>query len=188
VPTFRRRSFARLALAGALLLGLTAAAPTVSAQGDPAFTPYCIDGLEIQAEPGQDLLVVCGWGATTKGLLQMFIKADATNFVLTDASGNVVWSLGQKESAAYWGKPYSLADSDQGVDCKEDTFWAADWQYTLPGLSAGTYTLTTTDAYRHPINDGYHTCSFDGEPISPTPSLYRTGVTTSVVTIVVAAQ
>jgi hypothetical protein len=107
--------------------------------------------------------------------------------VLTDASGHVVWSIGPKEGAAYWSSPYPGPAADQGVDCKEDTLWGSDWEFTVPGLPAGTYTLTTTEMYKHPVNDGYHTCSFEGEPISDTPSLYPAGLRLNVVTIVVAA-
>jgi len=179
-----RRTFASL-LSGTLLLGLLAA-PTASAADDPVFVPYCFPGAEFQAEPGQDLLVVCGWGATTRGLLQMFIKADLKTHTLTDASGNVVWSIGPKAGLAYWSSPLKGPASDQGIDCKSGNFWVADWEYTVPGLPAGTYTLTTTEVFRHPINDGYHTCTFDGEPLADTPSLYPAGTTTTVVTIVVA--
>ena len=45
-----RRTVVRLALSGTLLLGLMAAAPVASAQGEPAFVPYCIDGSEWQAD------------------------------------------------------------------------------------------------------------------------------------------
>lgn len=180
-----RRTFASL-LSGALLLGLVAA-PTASAADDPIFVPYCLDGTEVQVEPDQDFVVVCGWGATTRGLLQMFIKADVKTHTLTDAAGNVVWSIGPKEGMAYWSRPLKGPASDQGIECKGKVFWVADWEYPLSGLPAGTYTLTTTEVYRHPINDGYHTCTFEGEPLSSPPSLYPAGEITSVVTIVVAA-
>jgi hypothetical protein len=59
------------------------------------------------------------------------------------------------------------------------------WHFTLPALPDGTYSLTTTEAFRHPVNDGYHTCSFEGERFPP-PSLSSAGPRpTSVVTIVV---
>ena len=55
----------------------------------------------------------------------------------------------------------------------------------LPALPDGTYTLTTTESFRHPVNDGYHTCSSEGERFPP-PSLSSAGPRpTSVVTIVV---
>ena len=183
-----RRTVVRFALSGTLLLGLMAAAPVASAQGEPAFVPYCIDGSEWQAEPGQDLLVVCGWGATTRGLLQMFIANDTKSHVLTDSAGHVVWSLSPSQGAPYWGPLIKGPASDQGIECKGGTFWTSDWEYTVPGLPAGTYTLTTTEVYKHPVNDGYHTCSFEGQPISPTPSKYPAGTVLSVETIVVAAS
>jgi hypothetical protein len=186
VEVLLRRKFARLALGGTLLLGMTAVAPTVSAEDDPAWTPYCLNGIEIAAEPGQDLLVACGWGATTKGLMQMYINADLKSHTLTDASGHVVWSIGPEEGAAYWDTPTKGSASDAGLDCKGGSLWGATWRYIVPGLPAGTYTLTTDEVFKFPVNDGFHTCSYEGEPVSGTPSLYREGPPQSVVTIVVA--
>jgi hypothetical protein len=49
----------------------------------------------------------------------------------------------------------------------------------------GVYTVTRTETYRHPVNDGFHTCWFDGEQVVPPPSLYR-GSFDALTTLVVA--
>lgn len=188
--TALRRRISGLALGGTLLLGMMAAAPIASAQEPefPAFVPYCFNGATFDAEAGQDLFLYCDWAATTKGLVQMFTKADLKSHTLTDASGHVVWSINPKQGASFWSSPIRFLASDAGLECKQRDLWRSRWSYTVPALPVGTYTLTTNEAYSHPVNDGYHTCSFEGQPISPTPSLYPAGPQVpSVVTIVVSA-
>ena len=61
-----RRQMARLALAGIVVLGLTAPAPIAAAQDEPVFIPYCFNGATFDVESGQDMLLACGWSATTR--------------------------------------------------------------------------------------------------------------------------
>jgi len=59
------------------------------------------------------------------------------------------------------------------------------WRYPLGVLDDGTYALTWSETLTHPVNDGMHTCTYQGEQI-PSPSLYPAGaLPTVVVTIVV---
>lgn len=175
----RRAGFA---LAGAFLL-LALGSSVASAQDEPAFVPYCFDGGTFEVESGQDILLGCGWGATTKGLMQSFLNSNSKTLVLTDESGAVVWSLSRSEAADYWSALTSGPDGD-GLECAGGVLYGAFWSYTLPALPDGTYTLTTSETFAHPINDGFHTCSFDGEAI-PAPSKVPATSFDTVLTIVV---
>ena len=180
-----RRHISRLALAGIVVLGLTASAPIAAAQDEPAFIPYCFNGATFDVESGQDMLLACGWSATTRGLLVSFLNADVKSYALVDSSGNVVWTLDAAQDDAYWGDLTKIPAADAGVECAQNDVWVVNWHFMLPALPDGTYTLTTTEAFRHPVNDGYHTCSSEGERFPP-PSLSSAGPRpTSVVTIVV---
>jgi hypothetical protein len=60
------------------------------------------------------------------------------------------------------------------------------WHYVPGSLPAGHYTLVETWTLDHPVNDAMHTCTIDGKPAAPPPSLYWPGVIISTVHIVVS--
>jgi hypothetical protein len=165
-----RRVFVPLVAA---LLALSTLAPAVSAQGEPVLFDACFNG-QITLNAADNNTLACSWGAKTKGLVQMFVKADVRSFVLTDASGKVVWKLDPDQAAAVWSDPVTVTQSDWGFECVRDVGWFARWWYPLGALEPGTYTLTRNETYLHPVNDGMHTCSIEGERIPP-PSLYPAG-------------
>jgi hypothetical protein len=145
----------------------------------------CFDG-SISVDSGQDIELSCGWGAKTKGQLNEFLTADIRSFTLTNGAGIEVASLDATQAATYWRSPITLPASIIGLECVREDTWAMPWRYPLGVLDDGIYMLTWNEALTHPVNDGMHTCSIDGERIPP-PSLYPAGpLPTVVMTIVVS--
>jgi hypothetical protein len=172
----------------AALLAMSALAPAVSAQDDPAFVYPCFDPSPDTwaAEPGQPIVFGCGWGATTLGGLQSFLTADVRSFVVQDEDGNTVLAVGPGDADPGWGIPERFASGDEEVACASPYGWGVFWTHVFEdGLPEGVYTVTWTETLRHPVNDGSHTCRFEGEPVVLPPSLFR-GSFDAVSTLVVA--
>jgi hypothetical protein len=176
----------RSAIATATLgLSLALFVPPVAAQDGEAAVVYpCADGETFTVEEGQPIVLFCGWFATSKGLLVDFRTAHVGTYVLM-SGGQETWSLGAGEVAAHWSAPYQFSAAGLGLACVHEDVWVTGWEFQLGTLDPGTYTLVSDEWLTHPVNDGAHTCSFDGERI-PAPSLYWTGpLYHSQVTIVV---
>ncbi len=173
-----------IALVVAMLLALSVAAPAASAQSPTEVDTCWSDTVAVSQ---LDYIVLhCPWGAKTEGLVRMFLNGDVISFELKDETGNLVWTLGAKDAATYWSDPFKVKASDFGFECRPDVTWVSHYLVPLGTLEAGTYTLTVNETYLHPVNDGLHTCTYEGEKI-PSPSLYPAGpLPTVVVTIVVS--
>ena len=169
----------------AMLLSLSVAVPAASAQ-EPTYVYWCFGDTTVTVSQTDDIILRCPWGAKTEGLLRMYLNSDVISFELKDGTGNVVWALDAEDAATYWSDPFKVKASDVGFECKPDVSWASRLTVPLGTLAVGTYTLTVNETYLHPVNDGIHTCSIDGERIPP-PSLYPAGpLPTVVMTIVVS--
>jgi hypothetical protein len=169
----------------AMLLALSVAAPAASAQ-EPTYVYWCFGDESVTVSQNDYIVLRCPWGAKTAGLVRMFLNGDVISFELNDGTGNVVWTLDPEEAATYWTEPVKVKASDFGFECKPDVEWLSRLLVPLGTLAAGTYTLTVNETYTHPVNDGMHTCSIEGERIPP-PSLYPAGpLPTVVMTIVVS--
>ena len=167
-----------------MLLALSVTVPAASAQS-PTYVYFC-EFNTVEVNHLDDIILRCPWGAKTEGQMRMFLNHDVISFELKDEAGNLVWTLDAEDAATYWTDPVKLKASDFGFDCMPDTQWLSRLLVPLGTLDAGTYTLTVNETYLHPVNDGGHTCSIDGERIPP-PSLYPAGpLPTRVVTIVVS--
>jgi hypothetical protein len=172
----------------ATLLAMSTLVPAVTAQDDPAFVAPCFDPSPDTwtAEPGQAILFGCGWGATTLGGLQSFLTADVRSFVVRDEDDNIVLAIGPDDADPGWGTPERFPSGDEEVTCASPYGWGVFWTHLFEnGLPEGVYTVTWTETLRHPVNDGQHTCRFEGEPVVPPPSLTR-GPFDAVSTLVVA--
>ena len=168
----------------AMLLGLSIAVPA-SAQ-EPTYVYWCFGDTTVTVNQTDEIVLRCPWGAKTEGQMRMFLNSDVISFELTDGIGNVVWTLDAEDAATYWSDPVKGKASDFGFVCMPDVSWVSRLTVPLGTLAAGTYTLTVDETYLHPVNDGIHTCSIDGERIPP-PSLYPAGpLPTVVMTIVVS--
>ncbi len=169
----------------AALLALSALAPAASADEEPAIVGPCVDGLTWYAEPGQPLQFRCGWGAQTYGQMRSFLTSDVRSLMVTDETGAVVLDLDPAEAAAFWWEPMRLEAEPGELTCASRWGWLMPWRYPAEGLEAGVYTITWTETYTHPVNDGMHTCWWDdGTRWEPVPSLYR-GESNAVSTLVV---
>jgi len=131
-----------------------------------------------------------GWSAATPGLLKMYLKANHTWLVLTDDdTGEVVFSLSDAQIAGMYGAVrYGPPDEVMwpGWACPMPKLYYNVWHYVPGSLPAGHYTLVETWTLDHPVNDAMHTCTIDGKPAAPPPSLYWPGVIISTVHIVVS--
>jgi hypothetical protein len=169
----------------AMLLALSVAAPAASAQ-EPTYVYWCFGDETVTVRQTDDITLRCPWGAKTEGQMRMFLNSDVISFELKDGTGNVVWALDAEDAATYWSDPIKGKASDFGFECKPDVSWLSRLTVPLGTLAAGTYTLTVNETYLHPVNDGIHTCTIDGERIPP-PSLYPAGpLPTVVMTIIVS--
>jgi hypothetical protein len=102
---------------------------------------------------------------------------------VTDADGKPVVDLDAASARAYWWNPVRLEDTDSV--CASRWYWMTPWRYPLAaGLPAGEYTVTWTETWTHPVNDGLHTCWWEGTRLAPAPSLYL-GSANAVSTLVV---
>ena len=156
----------------ACLLLLTLA-PAASAQEEPAFAFPCGDGFQFEAEAGQPILFLCGWGTQGPGLIVTFLKAHRGTLVVENEQGDPVLHIGPAEFATLWGDPESFPSGDDDVTCAGPTSWVVLWSYLLEdGLPDGTYTVTLQEYLRHPVTDGSHTCWFDdGTRLGDPPNL-----------------
>lgn len=169
----------------AMLLALTVAAPAASAQ-EPAYVYWCFGDETVTVSQTDEIVLRCPWGAKTAGLVRMFLNGEVISFELKDGNGDVYWTLGAEDAAKLWTDPVRGKASDFGFECRPDVSWVSRLVIPLGTLPADTYTLTVNETYLHPVNDGIHTCSIDGEQIPP-PSLYPAGpLPTVVMTIVVS--
>jgi hypothetical protein len=120
-----------------------------------------------------------GWGASTPGLVKMYLKANHTSLVLKNAdTGEVLLSVTDEQIAQnYLGLSFGTPEEvwGAGMVCPMPYQWYIVWQYGYGSLPAGRYTLVETWTLDHPVNDALHTCTVDGEPASPPPSLYSAG-------------
>ena len=178
----------------AALLAMSTIVPAVSAfePGEQAFVAPCFDigqfGGTWMAEPGQPIRFTCGWGATTKGGLLSFLTADTRSFTVQDKDGNTVLAVGPADGVPGWGLPQrGPSDDGSGVTCASPFGWSVGWNHVSEdGLPEGVYTVTWTETLRHPVNDGFHTCSFEGVRLVPAPSKAPAGSLDVVTTLVVA--
>jgi hypothetical protein len=117
--------------------------------------------------------------------VQAFRTSSVLLLVLRNAAGAVVWSRGPVETEDYYLPPtWSRASDFPGWVCHPDVGWLLPWQVALGPLPAGTYTLTQTETFRHPVTDGLHQCWYEGVRLAEPPSMYR-GTYDTTVTIVV---
>lgn len=143
------------------------------------------DGATFTADDSdQPVLLFWGWFTRTRGQIKVFHKHAYQTFVLTGPNGTV-FDLSAQESQAYWGVPFKLSPDFFGEVCPNGLLWGNRWQLDLGILPPGAYTLQSRMVFEKPVNDGAHTCTFDGQPVSPSPSLYRPGEELATVTIIV---
>lgn len=142
------------------------------------------NGATYYVEADQPILIGTGWVATTQGQLQVYRNHSFQTFILSGPEG-IVLDLSADESEAYWG-PFQPIPYGEDIACPMPSLWRTRWGYMQEPLPPGEYTLVYTEVLTQPINDGYHTCTVDGESVPP-PSLYRPGEPfVSTVTIVVS--
>lgn len=159
----------QVVLVTCLLLGVWIV-PSTSAREPVVVFPYA-DGWTFDAHKNQDILVRWGWFAATQGLVNAYMEADHKDYTLMDAAGNVVLYISEEEAQQYFLEPFPLAPEEAGLECPMPQIWLQYWVYELGKLPAGTYTLQMRVRLDHPVNDGFHLCTEDGEPIVQPPSL-----------------
>ncbi|NIN10126.1 MAG: hypothetical protein GTN62_01455 [Gemmatimonadales bacterium] len=172
-----RRIMALLAVA---LLATTMFAPGAAAQ-DPVFVFVFADGATVEVDEGDEIILVYGWAAKTKGQVRMAQSAIEDSFLVEDAAGTEIVNLSVEEADEYWNPLETIATVDLGINCKKAEFWVSVWTYSLGTLPAGTYTLYSSTTFDHPVNDGYHNCEEVDAPSLYPASEYGTAVVTIVV-------
>jgi len=161
-----------------LLAALALGASATLAQSDVVYVYPFVDGATYNASLGQEIHLLWGWVATTKGLVRVYLQHSSetyTLYALSDLGNSEVWSLSNAQAEAYWGPVEVYPAEEAGVDCHKPTVAQSLWEYTLPPLEVGVYTLAFEAELSQPANDGFHTCTWLGtnDPAAPTPSLYR---------------
>jgi hypothetical protein len=170
----------------ALLLALSLLAVTVIAQpvaaDDPPLRVFpWSDGRSVTANAGQDIQVAWAWSATSKGLVNEFLGATEHTLTLSGEGGTILYLPPVQYAQIFYVIP--LPPALFGRECPMPMIYAAAWTLWLPDLAPGTYTLETRQVLRHAVNDGYHVCTVDGEPMKSPPSLYPARVEEATVTI-----
>jgi hypothetical protein len=179
-----RRAIA--AICACMLVG--ALASTASAQDEPAFVAPCGDGFEWSAEAGQPILFFCGWGTQGgPGLVVAFLNAYSASLTVEDEAGNPVLTIDAAALAALWSDPESFPSGFDDVTCAGPTGQGASWSYVLEnGLPAGTYTVFLSQAFSHPVTDGFHTCwAEDGTRLVSPPDHLASGSFEAISTLIV---
>jgi hypothetical protein len=120
-----------------------------------------------------------------KGLIQAYQTSSERTLVLRDASGAIAWSRGPAATQGDSLDPLWARASDfPGWVCHPDVGWWLPWETSIGTLPAGTYTLTQTEVFRHPVTDGFHQCWVEGVRLADPPSMYRGTIDTTVTIIV----
>ncbi len=156
-----------------VLVLLAVAAPNVRAEPPVVYVYPFLDGETFTAHVGDDIHLFWAWVALTKGQVRVFLNHASQTYTLTPSGEEEPLLFIPNEVAeGYWG-PIQRVPAD--VDCGSPNLAFALWDYQLPVLEEGTYTLVFTQAFDQPVNDGFHTCidPDTGEPFTPPPSLSR---------------
>ncbi len=155
------------------LLASVLLASTASAQADVNIFPFD-DGATYRVTTSDDLEIVWGWIATTKGLVRVFLNAYDVSLTLTNMdTGDVVFSVSEDEAEGVWSPLQPLPCEFLGLECPMKGIWFSFWAKDIGRLEAGSYSLVTMDRLNHPVNDGFHVTRVDGERVVPPPSLYQ---------------
>jgi hypothetical protein len=130
-------------------------------------------GMTLSAEC-DEIHFVLGWVAMTPGQINEFLNAMQWTFTLRDDSGNVLKIITPNQVASFWSPAYAIDPADLGVDCGMPRAWETDLMLPLGKLSAGNYTITLDENFRHPITDGFNACWIDGFkiPVTIYPTTY----------------
>jgi hypothetical protein len=151
---------------------------------DPLFVFPYEDGETFTAESAdQPILLAWAWLAMTRGQLRMYLNHAYETYVMSGPEG-IVLEISAEEAEGYWGLFTPESPDFFGIDCPMPRAWWVFWSYPVGTLPPGEYTLVWNQVFDQPVNDGFHVCSFEGQPISPTPSLFR-GETVATTTIIV---
>jgi hypothetical protein len=173
----RRTSLALLLVLTTLALGASAAFAQDPLDPEEVF-PF---PNEWQDDPvviaqGQPITVFWYWAATTRGQIRMYLNHYSVSLALVPAGATIpVWQVLPQEAALHWG-PVETTPIPPGEpwDCSKPTGSSVRWAYTISQeLEPGAYSLVLTERFNQPVNDGWHTCTWEGLPGAPTPSLYR---------------
>lgn len=166
-----------------LLLATLTLTPSLSAHGEPVnILPY-LDGAVYEIQTDQEAHILLGWIALNRGLIQDYLIASHESYTLVGNGETVVISEAETEQA--YGPIIEAPPELVGFECPRPLVAGTILDYNLGHLEPGTYTLTRVATLDHPVNDGIHVCTIDGQPAANPPSLLA-GTTFSTVTINVA--
>ena len=160
----------------------------VSAQGGTTFVvvPYD-DGQTYTVPSGDAITLRWAWLATTRGLVNVFLRSFSASYTIYDAANNPIFVLSEAQADPMWGPIQQFDPSAYGIECPMPHHWYSFWESGVGHLAPGTYTLVTQWSFSRPVNDGWHLCSepATGQPPASPPSLNPPGSGAWTVTIVV---
>lgn len=166
-----------------LLLATLTLTPSLSAHGEPVnILPY-LDGAVYEIQTDQEAHIFLAWIALNRGLIQDYLIASHESYTLVGNGETIV--ISEAETEQVYGPIIEAPPDILGFECPRPAIVGAIFDYNLGHLEPGTYTLTRVVTLDHPVNDGLHVCTVEGQPVADTPSLFA-GTTVSTVTINVA--
>ena len=135
--------------------GALAALPTGAAADNPQIVNVVGCAWDIETpgkttvQAGEQIILPCGWGAKTRGLVTDFIGEEDYTLTVNDQDKPDVDDL--------WGAPFYVPESPP-----DPAYWRAWVSYPIEALAPDTSVLVTLDLYlAHRLHDGF---SYDGAP------------------------
>jgi hypothetical protein len=107
----------------------------------------------VDAIPAEyNVWIAFGWASPIRGTIQNIPFTYLNAFTISDASGNVVWSMPAAVAQSYWSIVYNVG-KHPAFNKADATYWERDWYVELPPLAAGSYTGSTVQTYTRIITD-----------------------------------
>jgi hypothetical protein len=105
-----------------------------------------------------DVWITFGWASPIRGTIQNIPFTLLHAFTISDANGEVVWSMSAAVARSYWSILYNMGKLP-AFNKASATYWARDWFVELPPLAAGSYSGSTVQTWTRIVTDS----SFMGE-------------------------
>jgi hypothetical protein len=137
---------------GLLLAPLSAA----QAQTNEHYINLVFSDDTVYLEAGDNVILGHGWGACTRGLVQMYLTAVHTELSIT-TSGNEFLAYTADGRDQYWGTINSAPDANWVPSCiagNQNTSSVVHWYYPLGSLEQGEYEVHFYYWLERNIHDG----------------------------------
>lgn len=152
-----------LILLTALLVVLSLGVSTQEVQAEGRTCYIAREGFEFSAAECENYVNTMVWASTTRGLVNVFLKAIQSSISVTGDNFYVAYNV--EQSAQFWTSPFPFDPAFLGLECGMPEIWATRWWVPVgTNLEPGVYTLSFTWTLSHPLTDGAPACSL-GEPL-----------------------